>query len=88
MPARPRKQLVTSRAQYANLLTKLEGGKSNVKVGDMRETLRLVVGLEATLIVAGHKSALLILRKEAVEKAKQLLKRRKKNVRSNRTKRS
>jgi hypothetical protein len=65
-----RKQLIRNRNHYAQVLTTLEGGKSSIKMGDMRQALRLVVEFEAELYRRGYKSALLILRREAVEKGK------------------
>jgi len=65
-----RKKLVADRNNYASILTKLEGGKSQIKLCDMRQAIKLMVSLEAALILTGHRSALLMLRKEALEKVK------------------
>lgn len=66
----PRKIVVHNRKEYANMLTLLEGGKSEIKVGDMRQAFKLIVNLEAALIMAGRRSAIMLLRREAVAKAK------------------
>lgn len=65
-----RKKIVVDRNNLASILTKLEGGKSQIKLGDMRQAMKLIVTLEAALIATGHKSVLLMLRKEAMAKAK------------------
>lgn len=65
-----RKELVRDRNHYASLIAKLEGGKSSIKIGDMRQAMKLIVILEAVLIKAGYKSALMVLRREAVQKFK------------------
>lgn len=67
-----RKVFVKNRNHYASLLAKLEGGKSSVKIGDMRQVLSLVVAFEVALIKDKRRSALLMLRKEAKEKAAKL----------------
>lgn len=68
MPA-PLKSLVHDAKAYANLMTKLEGGKSSVKVGDMRQTIKLMTNLETALILAQYKSAILIIRRAAQAQA-------------------
>lgn len=67
-----RKKIVETPMQYAALLTKMEGGKSQIKVGDMRQALRLMRALETSLILSGYRSALLMIRREAVEQAKKI----------------
>lgn len=61
-----RKQVVKDRADLANVVTKFEKGKSQVKVGDVREVLRILVGIEAAGYVKGHKSVFMMMRKESV----------------------
>ena len=65
-----RKRLVKDRKELANMMCKLEAGRSQIKVGDAREALRLLVGLEATGYLASRTSIFVMLRKEAVELAK------------------
>lgn len=67
-----RKETVISRNDLANKLAKLELGKTEAKVGDVRELLKRLVQLEAAGYVASRKSALLKLRKEAVIMAKKI----------------
>ena len=67
-----RKITVTNRNKLASMICKLEGGKSEIKIGDMRQALKMIVVLEAALIVKGHRSGLMVLRREAVAKAKKL----------------
>jgi hypothetical protein len=69
-----RKSILENRNEYASILTKVEGGKSQIKVGDMRQALKIMVRLETALIRAGYKSAMMVLRREAVAKAKALKK--------------
>lgn len=69
---RGRKSLISDRDKYASILAKLEAGKSSVKIGDMRQVMKLLVTLEATLIKAGYKSGLMVLRREAREVAAKL----------------
>lgn len=66
--SKPRKDAPT-KSQLSNMLTKLEAGKSQIKVGDMRQAMSLLVLLEAAFINAGYKSSLLPLRKLAVLEA-------------------
>lgn len=64
MPA-PKKQLIHDAKNYAVLLTKLEDGKSKVKMGDMREVVRKMTVLEAALILGNYKSSLAVIRADA-----------------------
>lgn len=74
-----KEEMVKDRAALANLMTKLEGGKSSMIVGDSREYLKKLVHLEKKAILEGKKSVLAMLRKEAVELAeKETLKQAKK----------
>ena len=67
-----RKVFVKNRNHYASLLCKLESGKSSIKIGDMREALKIIIAFEVDLIKTKKRSALLMLRKEAKEKAAKL----------------
>lgn len=67
-----RVRLAKNRADLANILTKLEGGKSSIKVGDMRQVLKLLVHFEANGYNDGACSVLAMLRKEAIEIAERL----------------
>jgi len=58
------------RATVANLLTILEGGKSQAKVGDVRQLLKLLILAEVQCLKTKQPSILLALRKEARIKAK------------------
>lgn len=73
-----RKSFVETRGQYANELTKMEGGKSSVKAGDGREWLRRMVKLDAELTFKGYKSALIMLRRESVQVARKMKSKKKK----------
>lgn len=73
-----RKELVDSPMKLAALLTKIEGGKSQIKVGDMRQAVKIIIDLEAALRVAGYKSILVMLRKKAQAKADKVKKAKKK----------
>lgn len=64
-----RKQIVENRSQLANLMTKLEGGKSTMEVGDGREFLRKFKELEKYCYLKGYKSPAIMLRREAVAEA-------------------
>lgn len=61
-----RKPIVKDRAALANLMTKLEGGKSSMKVGDSREFLKKLVHLEKAGYMTGKLSIFAMLRREAV----------------------
>lgn len=61
-----RKKIVKNRNELAAMLTSIESGLSHIKVGDAREMLKILVGLEATSILAHKKSIVMMLRKEAV----------------------
>lgn len=65
-----RKDLTSSQREYASLLAKLEGGKSQASIGDVRQLRKIMVSLEAALILAGYKSELLKMRAEARAVAK------------------
>ena len=56
--------------QLAAILAKLEGGKSQIKIGDMRQAMKMMIALDSALHVAGYKSALIMLRRKAVQQAK------------------
>ncbi len=74
MSTGPRKETVKNLMDYANKLTKLEGGKSQARVHDVRELLALMVKMDAKATVKGHKSAIMVLRRSAVQKAKAMRK--------------
>ena len=38
--------------KLASILAKIEGGKSQAKIGDIRELLKIIIALEATHLVA------------------------------------
>lgn len=61
-----RKKAVKDRSDLAAQLCKMEGRKSQVKIGDMRQTLKLLVKFDAEATVANKKSAIIALRREAV----------------------
>lgn len=65
-----RKTVVKSRTELAKVMTKFEGGKSQVKVGDMNETFKKLIALEAAGYLANRKSIFTMLRKEAIALAK------------------
>lgn len=73
MPA-PKKQLIPDAKNYSRIMTLLEGGKSNVKIGDMREIRRKMVLLEASVILAGYKSTLAPIRADAQKLVKEFRK--------------
>lgn len=58
------------RSAVANLIAILEGGKSQAKVGDVRQILKILIQMETNAIKAKTPSPLLALRKEARIKAK------------------
>ena len=64
-----RKHIVKNRAALANLMAKMEGGKSQAKIGDIRQLLKILVNLEVQSILEDKESILEMLRKEAEEKA-------------------
>jgi hypothetical protein len=72
-----RKQLFKNRVQFADHLAKREGGKSQGKRGDLQQFAKLMVRVEADLYKKGHKSAVLMIRREAVALAKKEQARRK-----------
>ena len=63
-------KLVETRGALANQLAKLEKGKSQAKVGDIREALRLLIELEVIGISVRARSIMIMLRKEARDIAK------------------
>lgn len=69
-----RKQLVHSKREYANLITRLEAGKSQLKNHEMIEAIAIMEKLEVMIIQKGMKSAVLMIRRNAVAKAKKLKK--------------
>ncbi len=69
-----RKQIVKDRSQLANVMAKLEGGKSEISVGDMRQALKLLVAVEAAGYKVGRKSIMTMLRKDAIAMAKKVKK--------------
>lgn len=73
-----RKQLVKDRSHLANVLAKIEGGKSEIKIGDMRQALRLLKKVEVAGFAIGAKSIFKMLREEAVVEGKALVAKRKK----------
>lgn len=73
-----RKRIVKDRAEIANLITKREGGKSQSKVGDTRQQLKILKNLEVQSILNGAASVVLLIRKEARKEAKAIMMKRKK----------
>lgn len=65
--------MAKNRQQYASLLAKLEGGKSEARIGDIRQILKLQKDLELQMVLMGYKSLLLGIRREAVAEAKKLI---------------
>lgn len=65
-----RKELVQNRGQLANLMTKLEAGKSQTKVGDMRQALKILKNLDRECTKKGYKSILVMLRREVRDEVK------------------
>lgn len=61
-----REEIVKDRAELANLITKLEGGKSSAKVHHIREAFKKLVHLEKQGYIEGKKSIFAMLRREAV----------------------
>lgn len=64
--ATPKRKDPIVKNALADMLTKIEGGKSQISVGDMRQARKLLVVLEAAFINSGYKSAVLQIRKDAV----------------------
>jgi len=60
-----KKDLTSSPREYASIIAKLEAGKSQASIGDIRQVRKLMVSLEAALILSGYKSELLKMRAEA-----------------------
>ncbi len=68
-----RKQLVKNSMEYATLMTKMEGGKSQINIADMKQAISLMKKLEVALILrGGYRSALLTIRREACAMAKKI----------------
>lgn len=77
-----RKRIVQNRAQLSNLLTRIEGGKSQAKVGDIRQVMKLLVEVETVAILSTCASVVMPIRREAREKAAKIRARYKRNKRS------
>lgn len=60
-------------AQIASQIAKLEGKKSQARIGDIRETLKLLVQMEAASQVAPSDSPLQVLQERADKLAKKKL---------------
>lgn len=71
-------ELKKQRGQLMNQMTKLEAGKSSMRVGDARQMGKLLVALETELILKQKPSVILTLRKEALANAQALKLKRKK----------
>lgn len=56
-----------TRNQIASLLAKREGKKSQVKIGDIREILRLLVELDAELFGEVEKGPLMVLEEDVTK---------------------
>jgi hypothetical protein len=65
-----RKKVVDTTMQYAALMAKLEGGKVEIPMGQWRQAVSYMEKLETALYVAGYKSAVLMIRRNAVKKGK------------------
>ena len=50
------KTLVKSRAELAAGMARMEGGKSEARVGDIRQLLKLLIYFEAKGYATGHRS--------------------------------
>lgn len=61
----PRKSVVKNRSELASVLAKIEAGKSQAKIPDIRQLLKIMVALEAVGIISRRKSIFIALRREA-----------------------
>lgn len=77
---RQRKTVVKDRTELAKVMTKFESGKSQSKIGDVREIFKKLIALEAAGYVAGRKSIMTMLRREAVAIAKKQIEKNKKKA--------
>lgn len=73
-----RKQLVKNRSELADVLNKLDGLRHGLSQKQARTALKHVEILETALIAKGYKSAVMVLRRQAVKKAAALKKKAKK----------
>lgn len=65
-----RKEVVVSRAQLVNLVTKLENTKNQASVNAFRRAFKQLVLLDADATLNGYKSPIIMLRNEALAKVK------------------
>lgn len=67
-----RKSIATSKTELADILNKFDGLKIGLSRKEARKALGFLEVLETALYKAGYKSAVLIVRRNAVRKAKKL----------------
>lgn len=65
-----RKEMVPTVNKLASLIAELEGGKSESRIGDIRQILKLVVDMDAKATRMGMRAPLTMLRKIAINKAR------------------
>jgi hypothetical protein len=65
-----KKQIVKDRQQLASIIAQIEGGKSQIKIGDVRQALKILKTVDLQLTKTGYKSVLVMLRKEVIREAK------------------
>jgi hypothetical protein len=73
-----RKILTTSRTGLADVLNKFDGLRTGLSRTEARKALKHLEVIETALFVAGYKSAVRIIRKNAVRKGTKLKSQRKK----------
>lgn len=61
----PRKSVVKNRSELASVLAKIEAGKSQAKIADIRQLLKILIALDAAGIISGRKSIFAALRRES-----------------------
>jgi len=67
-----RKSIATSKTELAEILNKFDGLRTGLSRADARKALKFLEVLETALYVAGYKSAVRIVRKNAVRKGNKL----------------
>ena len=67
-----KKPMVANERELASLIAKAEDGKSQAKIGDIRQAIKILKKADVAATLASRRSPLTMLRKMAIAEAKKI----------------